>query len=297
MALRWPKRGEPTAPCASAVDRRAGVLWVLDGAGRARGTSLATGARVERALASSVERVVTAELVFSAGPRALLVVQQPSAGFARVLLARLDDGAVSVLARSLSTTPEAEVSLDGRHAFVREAGTRDVFARWSMADGARRGAVRRRPEDREALAERFADEGRVWRATREGLFERAIEGDAPARPLLRFERPADECALAVSGSGARWLFVRDALGARIHAIGEDGGVGFVREFAWGAPTVTEDGDGVIAHDDAGRPWRLDARGAEWVVGAPGFVLAATEAAWLCDDGAGGVAWIARVAGA
>ena len=76
-----------------------------------------------------------------------------------------------------------------------------------------------------------------------------------------------------------------------------GGAGRAGGFGGGGPQVTEDGDGVIAHDVAGRPWRLDARGAELLVGAPGFVLAATEAAWLCDDGDGGVAWIARVAGA
>jgi hypothetical protein len=294
MSLR-DRDGSRRARRARAVhwDPVAGALWTVDERGHARGVRTADGVTVERALASSVERVVTADLVGGEVPRALLVVQQPSAGFARVLLARLDDGAVTVLARSMGATPVARASLDGRWVHVRRPGRRDVFTVWSMEDGALRGEVHARFGDGEALDERFADEGRLWRASAEGVREHPLAGEASPRWLLRFARPAESCALVrVAGSRARAAFVRDADGARVCALSEHGSVSFERAIPWGPPRAVADGDGLLVQDDHGRSWRIDARGDALLDGLPGPVLAGTDAAWLCE-GDGRVAWVER----
>jgi hypothetical protein len=270
-----------TQTIASWVDARTGTVWEVESSGHVQGTRLEDFATVEHALARGGEVAIEAHFLPGNPSSIALVLYRESSNIDRVVLARLDTGAMVELARPRPSGWGVKASLDGAAVFIWHPWVNDGALARFTASGVEDGNVTlawvydSEPGDWAAL-----DRDRFWRVDGKGIVQGAFADASVSERIV-----SDEARLqgieGQPGSSTIVHFTRDAEGrARARALRSDGAVWFERAIAWKSAFFAEDRDRLLFFEERATFVRGAGEDEREERVCPGQFVAITDGRWV-----------------
>jgi hypothetical protein len=266
---------------ASWVDARTGTVWEVESSGHVQGTRLEDFATVEHALARGGEVAVEAHFLPGNPSSIALLLYRESSNIERVVLARLDTGALIELARPRPSGWSVKASLDGAAVFIWHPWVNDgALSRFTATGEADGSVVAPWVDGVEDDAWETLDRDRFWRVDGEGIVAGAF-GDPSVSERIVSDGARLQAIVGAAGGSAIVHFTRDAEGrARARALRSDGAVWFERAIAWKSAFFAEDRGQLLFFEERATFVRGAGEDEREERVCPGQYVAITDGCWV-----------------